>query len=205
MNKKINLKLIKIYLIIFLIISTIYSFNEERKGFTLGFGFGTGCEFIHPRLIAGGRTAKGNKRINPSLLTDIEFGYNFNNKIEIALKVKGDWQLPYAEIIGININAVNIKYYFKNSFLPFLCDVSFGNSFWFYPFDSTWNKNYNGHGISFSTGIGYEIMKHFIIHLEYQFLNPGKTEIKYQYSISYYLDQRYIINAIRLTIFYMFY
>jgi hypothetical protein len=188
----------------------VVGFDNNRQGLILSAGLGNGVDIISPQVRCDSLRGNGDVRTNASLCMDLKLGCNFDNHIGVAYVNKSDFMMPYTETILNNVNAIEFAYYFRDQAPSFYCNGSLGLAFWLYPFDAEWNRQFNGNGLSFSIGSGFEFAKHISLQAEYMFSMPqNKSQIQstmYDGSIStrdFY--QINYTNVLRLTLLYTLY
>jgi hypothetical protein len=189
----------RILFLIYLLISSLYSFDDPRNKTFFGSSLGVGSEFIVPQLIISGQISSGKLRINTSFLTDIKIGYKVSNPLSIIFYCDNDWIAPYSTIIILNKYLLGCRYYPESLRQSLFLEAALGYGFWFYPFDPTWNKYYSGGGFCFSSGCGYRLAKRLSVIIEYQQFRPA-----YDNSINSYINflQLNMTKSCRLTLEY---
>ena len=164
------------------IMSSLFGFDGNRKGFLLGFGAGLSQVSFYQEAEAGEQSMKSDTMDEIGFVTDFKIGYGLNNRFELYYSNKVAWFTMESSIddviIADGISVIGGSYFLSselndNTWHPSaFISAGLGFSSWSAPLedDSDAMK-----GVGFFLGAGYEATKHLRISLEYFGNNPSIT------------------------------
>jgi len=154
------------------------AFDNQRRGFNLGGGFGLGLA-SYTQTISGGQYAGTSSRQNPlAIMTDLKIGGAPSDQVQIYYISRASWfsmqNVFEDEVVIANVwNGLGVSYYFQpQAPSPYLTG-SFGFSTWSATFESDSEEWY---GIGVTGGAGYEFVKHWSVEGVLAYGKPSNEE-----------------------------
>lgn len=139
------------------------AWDDQRKGFLLGFGIGPGFTSFTQTLEAGGLSAESPREDKMAVMTDFKIGYAPDNSWALYYNSKVSW-FGMKNVFSNNVTVANglgavaVSYWLKpGAPSPFLA-TGFGYSTWSLPFEDERPDTWMGMGLF--AGGGWEFSKH---------------------------------------------
>ncbi len=153
-------------------VSTADAFDNQRKGFMLGFGLGPALSAYRPTW-----WSEGLPEIAPALRTDFRIGFGPSETIQLYWMSKIDWfsmdnLLGNSVTVASGVGGLGMTCFLKRAIPCLYLLGGIGFSSWSLPFESgseTW------YGVGLTLGAGYQFRNHLAIEAGLTSGEPSKT------------------------------
>lgn len=166
-------------LIILMTVSSAQAFDNQRKGFMLGFGLGPAwSSYTQTMTYAGSPEEKSDRQNDLALRTDFRIGYGPSELIQIYWTSKGNWfglTNVYGNKVTIasGVGGLGVTYFLKPTYpCPYLLG-EIGLATWATPFQ-TGSKSW--YGLGAALGVGYQLRNHLAFEAGLTWGNPSNSE-----------------------------
>ncbi len=184
MFRKVGLVILTVC-IIMAMVSTTNAFDNQRKGFMLGLGFGGGVEMWMQTFSektgagaeAGDLVLAAPPEFPAAFRTDFRIGFGTSETFQLYWMSKVNWfsmdnALGKSVTIANGVGGLGFTYFFRPTDpSPYILG-GIGFSSWSAPFESGSEAWY---GFGAAGGVGYQFANHLALELSLTFGNPSKT------------------------------
>jgi hypothetical protein len=180
-----GLKMIKYFgkilaiIVVLALVTNVYAFDGQRKGFVIGFGLGGGYTTFTQTIEFMGLSETGDRENKFGLHTDIKIGYAPSNQLLIYWMNNFTW-FSTENIFDDNVtfasgvSGFGFSYSFSSEDKSAFLRGGIGGSAWMAPFDSDIDSWY---GFGVVGGFGYEFAKHWSIEAIVMWSNPTSEDL----------------------------
>lgn len=182
MRKATIIFLLVTIVILSLAASSAFCWNGQRKGFILGFGAGPGITSFDQDIAVldaelGWIDVKADRQTKPAIMTDFKIGYAPNNNWEVYYSGKVSWfkardVFSNEVTVADGVDVLGATYYFKPQAPSPFISSGIGVASWILPFES--HPPYTWFGLGLFTGVGYELVSHMEVELDFLWGSPGR-------------------------------
>jgi opacity protein-like surface antigen len=162
------------------IVSSLYGFDDNKEGFLLNIGIGTG--FIKSKNI---QKDKEDKKTNLGVKTSLKLGYGINKSLLLYYINDTNWYSfkDSKDTYASSLNGIGASY-FPNEHEKYFISGAVGLSS---IINVSKKKSVNKLGYGVKVGAGYEFKPHVNIESDYTYININKSSLnskKHSFNIS---------------------
>jgi len=158
--------------------SSAHAWDNERRGFVLGIGLGTGVTSFRQEVESGGQSATSDTENQAGLMTDFKIGYAWSDQWLLCYNSGTSWfamrnALGDKVTISSDVNGLCLMHYFQPTAPSWFLSGTVGFSGWDAPFEEG-SDAWIGAGLA--VGGGYEFSPHWYVQGDLLFGNPSEED-----------------------------